>query len=110
MLRWRRALPGRQPAYGEHARSYERDTAAFQPYRRAVVEALPLRRGQVVLDVGCGTGLCCGQLREKVAREEVSSASRSRRRWWRWRASTSPAKGGETSRSYMRRPRTPSSG
>jgi len=59
-------VPVRQPAYAEHARSYERDTAAFQPYRRAVVEALPLRRGQVVLDVGCGTGLCCGLLRDKV--------------------------------------------
>ena len=58
--------PGRQPAYGEHAHSYNRDTGAFQPYRRAVVEALPLCRGQVVLDVGCGTGLCCGLLREKV--------------------------------------------
>jgi len=57
---------GRQPAYGEHARSYDRDTGAFQRYRRAVVEELPLRRGQVVLDVGCGTGLCCGLLREKV--------------------------------------------
>jgi demethylmenaquinone methyltransferase/2-methoxy-6-polyprenyl-1,4-benzoquinol methylase len=57
---------GRQPAYREHARSYDRDTGAFQPYRRAIVEALPLRRGQVVLDVGCGTGLCCGLLREKV--------------------------------------------
>ena len=56
----------RQPAYGERARSYERDTAAFQPYRRAVVEALPLRSGHVVLDVGCGTGLCCGLLRDKV--------------------------------------------
>jgi trans-aconitate methyltransferase len=56
----------RQPAYGERARSYNRDTGAFQRYRRAVVEALPLRRGQVVLDVGCGTGLCCGLLREKV--------------------------------------------
>jgi SAM-dependent methyltransferase len=56
----------RPPAYREHARSYDRDTAAFQSYRQAVVEALPVRRGQVVLDVGCGTGLCCGLLREKV--------------------------------------------
>jgi len=56
----------RRPAYGEYARSYGRDTAAFQPYRRAIIEALPLRSGQVVLDVGCGTGLCCGLLREKV--------------------------------------------
>ena len=58
--------PRPQPAYTEHARSYDSDTAAFQAYRRAVVDALPLRDGQVVLDVGCGTGLCCGLLREKV--------------------------------------------
>jgi trans-aconitate methyltransferase len=59
----------RKPAYTEHARSYNRRTGAFQRYRRAIVEALPVRRGQVVLDVGCGTGLCCGMLREKVGSE-----------------------------------------
>src|SRR5215470_8553397 len=56
----------RMPAYTEHARCYEQDTSAFQPYRQAIVEALPLRPGQVVLDVGCGTGLCFGPLRDKV--------------------------------------------
>jgi demethylmenaquinone methyltransferase/2-methoxy-6-polyprenyl-1,4-benzoquinol methylase len=59
----------RQPAYGERARSYERDTTAFQPYRSALVGALPLRSGHVVLDVGCGTGLCCGLLRDRVGPE-----------------------------------------
>src|SRR5215472_165017 len=59
--------PARMPAYCEQAGSYERDTAAFQPYRQAIVEALPLCPGQVVLDVGCGTGLCFGPLRDKVA-------------------------------------------
>ena len=56
----------RQPAYREHARSYDRRTGAFQDYRREVIEALPVRRGQVVLDVGCGTGLCHGPLLDKV--------------------------------------------
>ena len=55
-----------QPAYGEQARSYDQRTGAFQSYRRAIIEALPVSRGQVVLDVGSGTGLCCGLLREKV--------------------------------------------
>ena len=32
----------------------------------AVIEALPVRRGQVVLDVGAGTGLCSGLPGEKV--------------------------------------------
>ena len=55
-----------QPAYTERARSYDRQTGRFGRYRQAVVEALPVRRGQVVLDVGSGTGLCSGLLRDKV--------------------------------------------
>ena len=56
----------RQPAYREQARSYDRRTSAAGGYRQAVVEALPVLRGQVVLDVGCGTGLCHGSLLDKV--------------------------------------------
>jgi len=56
----------RQAAYSEDACSYDQRTAAFQAYRQAIVEALPVDPGQVVLDVGCGTGLCCGLLLEKV--------------------------------------------
>jgi demethylmenaquinone methyltransferase/2-methoxy-6-polyprenyl-1,4-benzoquinol methylase len=64
---WSLALQaGRQPAYYEHARSYNRDTGVFAPYRQALVDALLLQPGQVVLDVGCGTGLCYGLLRDKV--------------------------------------------
>ena len=61
--------PARQPAYREHARSYDRRTGPLQSYRQAIVEALPVRRGQVVLDVGCGTGLCHGSLLDKVGPE-----------------------------------------
>ena len=63
--------PGRarRPAYREYARSYDRTTSALQGYRRALVEALPVGRGQVVLDVGCGTGLCHGPLLDKVGPE-----------------------------------------
>jgi SAM-dependent methyltransferase len=66
-----RPAPGvvRQPAYSEDARSYDARTSAFQAYRQAIVEALPVCRGQVVLDVGCGTGLCCGMLAEKVGEQ-----------------------------------------
>jgi SAM-dependent methyltransferase len=59
----------RQPAYSEDARSYDRMTGAHQGFRRATVDALPVRPGQVVLDVGSGSGLCFGLLLEKVGPE-----------------------------------------
>jgi SAM-dependent methyltransferase len=61
--------PGHQPAYSENARFYDRMTGAYQGFRRAIVDALPVRPGQVVLDVGCGTGLCFGLLLGKVGAE-----------------------------------------
>jgi SAM-dependent methyltransferase len=65
------SAPGgaRKPAYRKHARSYDYKTGALRAYRQAIVEALPVRRGQVVLDVGCGTGLCHGSLLDKVGPE-----------------------------------------
>ena len=57
---------GRQPAYAGRAGSYDQATAVFQEYRQVIVAALPLRSDDLVLDVGCGTGLCFGFLLAKV--------------------------------------------
>jgi SAM-dependent methyltransferase len=56
----------RQPAYAEDARWYDWRTRAFAGYRRAIVDALPLRAGDTVLDIGCGTGQCFPLLRERI--------------------------------------------
>lgn len=53
-------------AYTTQARLYDERTAAFQRYRHMIVDALPLRQGDVVIDVGCGTGLCFSMLVDKV--------------------------------------------
>jgi ubiquinone/menaquinone biosynthesis C-methylase UbiE len=53
-------------AYLADAEFYDARTARYQVDRRKLVDLLPARRGQVVVDVGCGTGLCFEMLQAKV--------------------------------------------
>jgi demethylmenaquinone methyltransferase/2-methoxy-6-polyprenyl-1,4-benzoquinol methylase len=52
--------------YAGHAAAYDEDTEWAGPERARAVELLALRPGDVVFDVGCGTGLCFDLLREAV--------------------------------------------
>ena len=53
-------------AYARRAAEYAQDTRMFQYWRDELVRALPLRPGDTVVDVGCGSGLCLPGLRAKV--------------------------------------------
>jgi SAM-dependent methyltransferase len=53
-------------AYGRDAARYDERTARFEVYRRRAIDALPLIPGDVVMDVGCGTGLCFEGLIDRV--------------------------------------------
>ena len=55
-----------RPAYSSLAGSYEQRTLAYQQWRRRLVGLLPVHAGDVVLDVGCGTGLCFPLLQTKI--------------------------------------------
>jgi SAM-dependent methyltransferase len=58
--------PEPAPAYGRDAGRYDARTACYDPYRRRVIDLLPLSAGDVVMDVGCGTGLCFERLVDRI--------------------------------------------
>jgi demethylmenaquinone methyltransferase/2-methoxy-6-polyprenyl-1,4-benzoquinol methylase len=52
--------------YRRRAGTYDLELALFEPIRRRAIEALALRSGETVFDIGCGTGLSFDLLRERV--------------------------------------------
>jgi SAM-dependent methyltransferase len=59
-------LPEVPQAYRSQAGDYDQRTDAFRRWREQLVRELPLRTGDTVLDVGCGTGLCLPLLQDKI--------------------------------------------
>jgi ubiquinone/menaquinone biosynthesis C-methylase UbiE len=53
-------------SYRAVARRYDERTSFGEPYRRQSVRRLSAGRGDVVLDVGCGTGLNFPPIQEKI--------------------------------------------
>jgi demethylmenaquinone methyltransferase/2-methoxy-6-polyprenyl-1,4-benzoquinol methylase len=61
-----RAAVHGQSAYSTDAQLYEARTRLLHHWRQRAVELLRLRRGEVVIDVGCGTGLCFEPLQQRI--------------------------------------------
>ena len=60
-----RGRPDREEAlaqYRRRANVYDLELQLFEPVRRRAIERLGLRIGDLVIDVGCGTGLSFGPL------------------------------------------------
>jgi SAM-dependent methyltransferase len=71
-----RIIPPRGPdrdaalqQYRRRAGVYDRELALFEPIRRFAISRLALRPGDVVFDVGCGTGLSLSMLRRGIGPE-----------------------------------------
>lgn len=60
------AHPSGSEAYRSHAGHYDQRTDAFRRWRELLVTRLPVQRGDTVMDVGCGTGLCMPLLQDKI--------------------------------------------
>jgi SAM-dependent methyltransferase len=59
------------PAYAAGAAGYDERANWFMVFRQRIVDALDVRRGDMVVDVGCGTGLCLPLLQERIGAEGV---------------------------------------
>jgi demethylmenaquinone methyltransferase/2-methoxy-6-polyprenyl-1,4-benzoquinol methylase len=56
-------------AYSRDAGRYDARTSRYEVYRRRAIDLLSVSPGEVVADVGCGTGLCFEQLVDRVGPE-----------------------------------------
>ena len=67
-MQWWRT-PNRAAAlaqYSRRARFYDLELALIEPVRRRAIDALGLKGGETVLDIGCGTGLSFELLHQRV--------------------------------------------